>query len=103
METTKTIIVILGVFFLINFVTCKKKEMEIPQANLGRGINLGNALEAPQEGEWGIVIQEYFFDKIKDVGFKAVRIPIRWSAPMALTTSSTPTPIWSQILAISLT
>ncbi len=79
-ETTKTIIVILGVFFLINFVTCKKKEMEIPQANLGRGINLGNALEAPQEGEWGIVIQEYFFDKIKDVGFKAVRIPIRWSA-----------------------
>lgn len=47
---------------------------------LGRGINLGNALEAPSEGEWGIVLQAEWFKLIKDAGFNSVRIPIRWSA-----------------------
>jgi endoglucanase len=47
---------------------------------LGRGINLGNALEAPQEGEWGVVLQEDYFRLIKEAGFQSVRIPIRWSA-----------------------
>ena len=26
------------------------------------GINLGNVLEAPNEGEWSPVAQEYYFD-----------------------------------------
>jgi|GEM_PF-873594 len=43
------------------------------------GINLGNTLEAPNEGEWGNVLKESYFDKIKDIGFKYVRIPVRWS------------------------
>ncbi|MGC8779755.1 MAG: glycoside hydrolase family 5 protein [Anaerolineae bacterium] len=47
---------------------------------LGRGVNLGNALEAPREGEWGVVLQEEYFDLIRNAGFDAVRIPIRWSA-----------------------
>ena len=47
---------------------------------LGRGINLGNALEAPNEGDWGIFLQEEYFNIIKDAGFSSVRIPIRWSA-----------------------
>jgi len=47
---------------------------------LGRGINLGNALEAPNEGEWGIVLQARWFQMIKEAGFNSVRIPIRWSA-----------------------
>ncbi|MCG8373010.1 MAG: glycoside hydrolase family 5 protein [Balneolales bacterium] len=47
---------------------------------LGRGINLGNALEAPTEGEWGVVLQEDWFTYIKNAGFSSVRIPIRWSA-----------------------
>lgn len=47
---------------------------------LGRGINLGNALEAPNEGEWGVVLQKRFFELIQDQGFSSVRIPIRWSA-----------------------
>ncbi|MBN1813253.1 MAG: glycoside hydrolase family 5 protein, partial [Anaerolineae bacterium] len=49
-------------------------------ARLGRGVNLGNALEAPQEGEWGVVLQEEYFDLIAEAGFDSVRIPIRWSA-----------------------
>ncbi|MCX6149984.1 MAG: glycoside hydrolase family 5 protein [Ignavibacteriales bacterium] len=47
---------------------------------LGRGINLGNALEAPTEGEWGVVLKEEFFQLIKEKGFNSVRIPIRWSS-----------------------
>ncbi len=46
----------------------------------GRGINLGNALEAPKEGEWGVTLDEKYFDLIKEAGFDSIRIPIRWSA-----------------------
>lgn len=47
---------------------------------IGRGVNLGNALEAPEEGAWGVVLQEEYFQLIKDAGFNSVRIPVRWSA-----------------------
>jgi len=50
---------------------------------LGRGVNLGNALEAPKEGEWGMVIQEEYFQLIKQAGFESVRVPIKWSAHAA--------------------
>ncbi len=46
---------------------------------LGRGVNLGNALEAPKEGEWGVTLQEEYFSLIQAAGFDSVRIPIRWS------------------------
>jgi endoglucanase len=51
---------------------------------LGRGINLGNALEAPTEGAWGVTLTPEYFQIIKDAGFNSVRIPIRWSAHAAL-------------------
>ncbi|MBN1933628.1 MAG: glycoside hydrolase family 5 protein [Anaerolineae bacterium] len=47
---------------------------------LGRGVNLGNALEAPVEGEWGMVLEEEFFTLIAEAGFNTIRVPIRWSA-----------------------
>ena len=47
---------------------------------LQKTINLGNALEAPNEGDWGITLQESYFEIIADAGFTAVRVPIRWSA-----------------------
>jgi endoglucanase len=47
---------------------------------LGRGINLGNALEAPREGAWGLTLKAEDFRAIKKAGFDSVRIPIRWSA-----------------------
>jgi aryl-phospho-beta-D-glucosidase BglC (GH1 family) len=49
----------------------------------GRGMNLGNALEAPREGEWGVTLDEAYFERIKEAGFDTVRIPIRWSAHAA--------------------
>lgn len=47
---------------------------------LGRGINLGNALEAPTEGAWGVTLKAEYFKAIKDAGFDSVRLPVRWSA-----------------------
>lgn len=47
---------------------------------LARTINIGNALEAPNEGEWGVTLKEEFFRLIHQKGFTAVRLPIRWSA-----------------------
>jgi len=51
------------------------------EANLGlfgKGINLGNTLEAPTEGAWAPPAQEAYFDQYKQKGFSMVRIPIRW-------------------------
>ena len=47
---------------------------------LGRGVNLGNALEAPREGEWGMYLEADYFALIAEAGFNAVRVPIKWSA-----------------------
>lgn len=46
--------------------------------NLGLGINFGNALEAPNEGSWGVTLEADYFKLIADSGFKHVRIPSRW-------------------------
>jgi endoglucanase len=57
---------------------------DVPQ--LGRGINLGNYLEAPSEGAWtnGRTLQDSDFANIKQAGFTFVRVPIRWSAHVTL-------------------
>jgi endoglucanase len=47
---------------------------------LGRGINLGNALEATHEGDWGVVLKEEYFRIIREGGFDTVRLPIKWSS-----------------------
>lgn len=54
---------------------------------LGKGINMGNSLEAyPDEDSWGNPIKDEYFTLMKQAGFDTVRIPIRWSAH-ALTSS----------------
>ncbi len=75
-----------SLLFLV-FLSCDKKEMKIPNElnainrnkSIGTGINLGNALEAPNEGDWGLIIEERFIDSIQQAGFNSVRIPICWS------------------------
>lgn len=47
---------------------------------IGRGVNLGNALEAPHEGDWGLTLREEYFEEIKRAGFNSVRIPVKWSS-----------------------
>jgi endoglucanase len=50
---------------------------------LAGGVNFGNSLESPQEGEWGFKLEEGFFEAVRRAGFQSVRIPIRWSAHAA--------------------
>jgi endoglucanase len=50
-----------------------------------RGMNLGNALDSPVPGEWGISIQPEYFEVIKNAGFDTVRIPVRFSAHADIT------------------
>ena len=44
---------------------------------LGRGINLGNALDGQNEG---VTLKPEYFRAIKEAGFETVRLPIKWSA-----------------------
>jgi endoglucanase len=50
---------------------------------LGRGVNLGNALDAPKEGDWGITLRDEDFALVAEAGFEHVRIPVRWSTHTA--------------------
>src|SRR5579871_1458530 len=59
------------------------KDEQATGERLGRGINLGNALEAPKEGEWGVKLKAEYFPAIKKAGFATVRLPVRWSAHAA--------------------
>lgn len=71
--------------FLIAFTSLSYSKISSPDPfaqnrRIGKGINLGNALEAPKEGNWGVTLKVEYFKIIKDAGFNSVRIPIRWSS-----------------------
>lgn len=46
--------------------------------DMGRGVNLGNELDAPSEGEWGVVLEKDDFRRVAELGLRHVRIPVRW-------------------------
>jgi endoglucanase len=46
---------------------------------LGRGVNFGNALEAPSEGAWGMTLETSYFDLVKQGGFDTIRLPVSWT------------------------
>ena len=49
-------------------------------AELSRGINFGNMLDAPNEGDWGLQVKDEFIALVGTEGFtKGVRLPVRWS------------------------
>ena len=50
---------------------------------LGRGMNLGNTLEAPTEGAWGMKIEPEYLKAIKAAGFDSMRVPVKRSAHAA--------------------
>lgn len=45
-----------------------------------KGINLGNAFDAPTPGEWGVIIKPEHLTAIKEAGYNTVRFPVRVSA-----------------------
>ncbi len=51
-------------------------------ASLGRGVNLGNMLDAPTEGAWGLRVEDRYIDLLGAHGLgpiASVRLPVRWS------------------------
>lgn len=46
--------------------------------DMGTGINLGNILSAPYEGNWASPLTEEYIDNVARLKFKHVRIPIRF-------------------------
>ncbi len=56
-------------------------EINSHNQQLFRTLNLGNYLEAPNEGEWtnGARLTDADFKRIAEKGFSSVRIPVRWS------------------------
>lgn len=51
-----------------------------PVPGFMRGINLGNALDAPSEGAWGVTLEPSHFAMAKAAGLDHVRLPVRFSA-----------------------
>lgn len=57
------------------FLSAQQTPQELV-TKMGRGLNLGNVLSAPVEGNWaGAATEQYFID-VANAGFKNVRIPM---------------------------
>src|SRR5688572_7866012 len=50
-----------------------------PLPGFKRGLNLGNGLDAPQEGAWGTTLSEKHFEMAASAGFDHVRLPVRFT------------------------
>ena len=59
---------------------------------MGRGVNLGNTLSAPVEGNWAPVVYEQYFIDVADAGFSNVRIPMDFFGSR---TTGDDTSLWS--------
>lgn len=49
-----------------------------PPPPVQRCVNIANALNAPNEGDWGFTIEARYFPIIAKAGFDSVRLPIAW-------------------------
>lgn len=77
MKTRLQIVLLL----LFGFSLSTKAQLSPQDAvkGMARGINVGNTMEPPLEGQWGNPpLEERAFDDYKNAGFTAIRIPITW-------------------------
>lgn len=80
---------VLAGVFSVGFAMVKAREtsgsanvanQKLPISPIIRCINLGNALDAPNEGDWTYKIEDDHIREIAAAGFDSVRLPVRWSA-----------------------
>ena len=71
----KLYIIIVFVFSLSAGIFAQTTPYQVVEG-MGRGINLGNVLSAPTEGNWAPAVFETYFTDVKDAGFTNVRIPV---------------------------
>ena len=63
--------------------------------SMGRGINLGNSLEAPTQTAWGNPLtREEHFDAYVEAGFTNVRVPVKWDRHTGTTPPYTISASW---------
>jgi endoglucanase len=49
-------------------------------ARLAPGVNFGNMLDAPREGDWGLRVEDDFYAPVgTGTPIRSVRLPVRWS------------------------
>jgi len=86
----RSLLLCLGILDIFGLTACSGGSPESPErfvagvppaaaAHFKKGINLGNRLEAPSEGDWDGLVQAQDFPFIAARGFDHVRIPIRFS------------------------
>jgi endoglucanase len=63
-------------------------------AGMGIGINLGNTLDAPVEGEWAPAAERRFLEDFAEAGFGHVRIPVTWDKHVSTTEPYTISPVF---------
>jgi endoglucanase len=61
---------------------CARAETTSGPFPMRRGVNLGNALDAPTEGEWGYRIRIEHIEALAAAGFDGIRLPVRWDTHM---------------------
>ncbi len=73
--------IVTALFGLIAFGIGQSQDATVFETNalLARTVNFGNALEAPYEGQWGMRLEERYFDLVASAGFSAVRVPAKFS------------------------
>ncbi len=76
--TFSATILLSGIVLLGALVVPGRSDVVEINRRLGRGINMGNMFEAPSEEDWGNPWRSGYFEKIADLGFRHVRLPVRW-------------------------
>lgn len=74
-------LVLCGVVFFA-FIMPEEEEEEIDlyySLPMHKGMNIGNALEAPKGEPWDVTMDNRYFSEIKQLGFDTVRMPVRFS------------------------
>lgn len=80
MKTKINSLLVFSAFCLLSY-SCSNSVLTPKEAiaKMSPGINIGNILEAPEEGEWNDqFFTEKFFSDFVDAGYKSVRIPVTW-------------------------
>lgn len=80
MKTYLSLAITFALAFHVSAADAQERS-QIPQRvfKLTQGVNFGNMLEAPSEGAWGLTLEERFFDKTAEAGFKHIRLPVSWT------------------------
>ena len=81
METMKTMIpkiVIVSILLFFETANAYLSAWEMQKRMGPIGINLGNTLDAPEEGNWAPKAEKRFFVEYREKKFTNVRVPVQW-------------------------